>query len=100
MNRNFKPISAQKRLWQVLSAVCFSTFLFVALVFAQKPLRSNGKIAFTSDRDGNQEIYLMNNDGSGQLRLTNNPGTDAFPTFSPDGRKIAFVSQTAPGLFA
>jgi Tol biopolymer transport system component len=63
-------------------------------------LRVNGKIAFTSDRDGNQEIYLMNADGSDQVRLTNNPGEDSFPTFSPDGSRIAFVSQNASGDFA
>ena len=31
-----------------------------------------GKIAFESHRDGNEEIYLMNADGSKQTRLTNN----------------------------
>jgi TolB protein len=34
-------------------------------------------IAFHSDRDGNDEIYVMNADGSGQMRLTN----DAAPSF-------------------
>lgn len=59
----------------------------------------NGKIAFTSDRDGDQEIYVVNDDGTGQRRLTNNSGADSYPAFSPDGRKIAFVSQTAAGSF-
>ncbi|MGH3071729.1 MAG: hypothetical protein ACRDNB_05575, partial [Gaiellaceae bacterium] len=27
---------------------------------------ANGKIAFTSGRDGNDEVYVMNADGSGQ----------------------------------
>jgi len=53
---------------------------------------SNGKIAFTSSRDGNLDIYLMNPDGSGIVRLTADPATDRSPTFSADGQKIAFVS--------
>jgi TolB protein len=84
-----------------LSAVCLSLFLFATAAFAQTPaLRANGKIAFTSDRDGNLEIYVMNNDGTGQVRLTSNPGTDSLPAFSPDGRKIAFISQNPSPTFA
>jgi len=52
-----------------------------------------GKIAFTSDRDGNVEIYIMNLDGSGLTNLTNNPAEDCWPSFSPDGSKIAFQSD-------
>ena len=50
------------------------------------------KIAFTSMRDGDREIYVMNADGSGQTRLTNNPAEDSQPAWSPDGSKIAFTS--------
>ncbi|GAH70395.1 unnamed protein product, partial [marine sediment metagenome] len=52
-----------------------------------------GKIAFVSDRDGNWEIYVMNADGSEQTRLTNDPALDGCPIWSPDGKKIAFVSE-------
>jgi len=52
-----------------------------------------GKIAFTSTRDGNNEIYLMNPDGSEQTRLTNNPALDYTPGWSPDGSKIVFSSD-------
>jgi Tol biopolymer transport system component len=50
-----------------------------------------GRIAFTSGRDGNGEIYVMNADGSGQTNLTNNPAVDDEPAWSPDGSRIAFT---------
>jgi len=52
----------------------------------------NGKIAFESTRDGNDEIYVMNADGTGQTRLTNNAAHDFRPSWSPNGSKIAFAS--------
>ena len=48
------------------------------------------RIAFTSRRDGNSEVYVVNADGSGQRRLTRNFAGDFGPTWSPDGQKIAF----------
>lgn len=52
-----------------------------------------GRIVFSSDRDGNDEIYVMYADGSHVIRLTNYPGYDSEPVWSPDGQKIAFVSD-------
>jgi Tol biopolymer transport system component len=51
------------------------------------------KIAFESWRNGNAEIYTMNDDGSGVKRLTTNSGEDRTPGFSRDGRKIVFSSN-------
>ena len=51
------------------------------------------KLAFTSNRDGNPEIYLMNKDGSGLRRVTNNPAIDVSPTWSPTGTQLAWVSD-------
>src|SRR5438067_381974 len=52
-----------------------------------------GQIAFTSDRDGNVDIYLVHADGSGVTRLTNNPARDFLPVWSSDGTRIAFYSE-------
>jgi TolB protein len=51
------------------------------------------KIAFTTSRDGNPEIYIMNRDGTGLRRMTNNPAIDVTPTWSPNGNQIAWVSD-------
>ncbi len=51
------------------------------------------EVAFTSDRDGNPEIYAMNANGSDIRRLTDNPARDSSPDWSPDGSQIVFVSD-------
>ena len=51
------------------------------------------KIAFASTRDGNSDIYVMASDGSNQRRVTVDPAADFLPAWSPDGKKIAFVSN-------
>jgi Tol biopolymer transport system component len=41
------------------------------------------RIAFSSNRDGNHEIYVMDADGSDQKRLTNNNAEDWGPEWMP-----------------
>ena len=63
-------------------------------LWLKNALASNtGRIVFTSMRDGNPEIYVMDADGENQENLTNHPAHDAEPDWSPDGTKIAFVSD-------
>ena len=53
-----------------------------------------GVIAFQSDRDRQDEIYVMNADGSDQrLLISNRWALDSMPAWSPDGGQIAFASR-------
>ena len=54
---------------------------------------SGDLIAFTSDRDGDYEIFVMNADGSEVRQLTDNDDDDGLPAWSPDGKRIAFTSD-------
>jgi len=51
------------------------------------------RIAFTSTRDGNPEIYVMDADGTNAGRLTNSPGADGDASFAADGQAVVFHSQ-------
>lgn len=53
----------------------------------------DGIVAFTSDRDGNHEIYVVRDDGRELRRLTFHDAADVWATWSPDGEQIAFVSD-------
>jgi Tol biopolymer transport system component len=82
---------------QVIIIYASSVFMLLPLpnqsAFGTVP-GPNEQIAFYSDRDGNQEIYVMNAaDGSNQTRLTFSPGNDSDSSWSPDGTKIAFESD-------
>jgi Tol biopolymer transport system component len=61
---------------------------------AEATIGRDGRIVFTSVRDGDMEIYSMNGDGSDVRRLTNRPGPDGGPFFSPDGSQIVFRGRT------
>lgn len=73
-------------------------FIICCLIFellcpvSAKPLSSE-KIAFSSNRDGNWEIYIMNPDGTRQERLTYDRAVDCDPVISPTGDQILFNSN-------
>ncbi|WP_251980640.1 TolB family protein [Salinibacter ruber] len=46
-----------------------------------------------SDNDGDAEIYTVRPDGSGLSQATNTVGASVQPTWSPDGSRIAFISN-------
>src|SRR5690606_23023490 len=54
---------------------------------------SPDEIVFHSSLTLDQEIYIARTDGGDRRQLTNSPGPDLYPRVSPDGRRIAFVSE-------
>ena len=64
----------------ILASVAFTTLTLLPnqfFAFATVPGEDGTKLAFTSDRDLNREIYVMNaQDGSNQTRLTDNAASN------------------------
>lgn len=51
-------------------------------------------IAFSSQRDGNSEIYVMDVSGNNQINISNTPKYwEIMPQWSPDSKKICFASN-------
>lgn len=58
------------------------------------------KIVFTTNRDFNAEIYIMNADGTGQQRVTSTTtNNESHPSFSPDGAKIVYHTNRDRGNY-
>jgi TolB protein len=56
---------------------------------------NGGQIVFESDREGNQQLYVMGSDGSGPRRISIGEGRYSTPVWSPRGDYIAFTKQLA-----
>ncbi|MDP9477912.1 MAG: hypothetical protein M3R38_19885 [Actinomycetota bacterium] len=81
----------------VAAGLAASLLLILA---AAKPVEAappgdNGKIAFTRVYGlyEGSDLYLMDPDGTNLTQITNHPGDDTQPALSPDGTKVAFVSD-------
>lgn len=51
-----------------------------------------GQLAFTSSRDGNEEIYSCHLDGSNLVNLSRNGARDVWCNWAPDGNSLLFSS--------
>jgi hypothetical protein len=80
------------RLGTVVATALSAALVAAAPAWATFP-GTNGRIAFSSDRSGDFEIYTVNPDGSDLKRLTNAPGSDGVARWSPDGTKLVFSSD-------
>ena len=86
----------RRRFYSLLPAfalVCSA--LLLALATACNP--SERPIVFTSDRDGNLEVYSVRDNGLDETNLTNSTADEFSPVVSPNGMLIAFQSRSGAG---
>jgi Tol biopolymer transport system component len=76
---------AGRRLWELTSPACSS----------RSPSFSGqgGRIVYSSDCDGNFDLWIMNRDGRGSERLYGSSGYESEPVFSSDGSQVLFFSD-------
>lgn len=51
----------------------------------------SGQLLWSSNREGNHDLYLVDLSTGAERRLTDHPHVDFFSRFSPDGRSISFL---------
>jgi TolB protein len=73
--------------------------LSTSLLTDSDPTVAQGKVVFTSFRDGNAELYSVPIAGGTQTRLTTSTGTsETAPALSPDGTKLAWTAGPSGGI--
>jgi TolB protein len=74
----------------------------VVAAFTGKPGVASTEITFVSTRSGRPEIHVMDALGSNERQATNNDSINSFPSWSPDGSSIVYMSylfNRSPHLF-
>jgi Tol biopolymer transport system component len=75
-----------------MSLARFGLFLVLVCLLAASAdfaLAVEGKIVFTSKRDGEKAIYVMDGDGGGQSKVAEG----SYPAWHPDGQTISFLYE-------
>lgn len=69
--------------------------------FTGRPGIALTSLSFQSDRDGGQELFLMDYDGHNQRRISGHKSTSGYSDWSPTGDAIAYMSYFSgtPGIY-
>lgn len=65
----------------------------IAVLVVSAVAEPTGKIVFTSTRNGNADVFIINADGTSPENLTDSDAYDDQPALSPDGNELVFVSD-------
>jgi Tol biopolymer transport system component len=68
--------------------------------FTSKPGPPPGRIAFVSDRTGDDDIWLVDADGGNAVDVVQEDGSQRDPAWAPDARRVAYASDQDGGGFA
>ncbi|MEE8270575.1 MAG: hypothetical protein V3R98_02420, partial [Alphaproteobacteria bacterium] len=55
------------------------------------------QLAFSSRKNGDFDIWIMDSNGSNKVQITNVQGDEGKPVWSPDSQTIAFVCADCLG---
>ena len=56
----------------------------------------DGFVVFSSNRDGNHDIFKLDLDDQSLSKLTTHPHTETYPRISPDGTRLVFARAHQP----
>ena len=70
-----------------------ATVTFTPSITPTPVLPFDGKLVYSSDQDGDYEIFVMTAQSGVPVQLTHNETEDRYPAISPGGSRIAYVSR-------
>jgi len=70
-----------------------------AAAMKQVGRKAHGQIVWSSSRNGNHDLFVMDTDGSHVKALTKGDAVDWFPRFSPNGQRILFTRSKKGWVF-
>jgi Tol biopolymer transport system component len=85
--------SKMAKFFAVVFPIACLLAIFPVVVFSNLGVPDQ-PILYTTNKDGNFEIYKMAEDGNYQQRLTNTSGAESLPKWSPDGLKVLYTIDT------